>query len=281
MYDYREYKPSKKLSRIIDCLWVMKKQNNMMVHEDIIIPNACAEIVITSGDGYKRIDPILGEIKHAKGIYILGQRNKFFLLKELQDGTIDIGVRFKPFSLIEIGIDVKKMSNQIVKFSELFSLDDSFLKQLSQEGKDPLQKLSLIEQLITKHIVVSNSDDYLIKKAIRIIHQAKGVIKVIELQEELFISKSVLYRIFIRFTGFSPKEFIDVWRFNYIVSEQINKNSNNLLSIALDFGFFDQAHFIKYFKKYTGVTPKYYFTSESYLSKIMTVEIDARNSYNQ
>lgn len=281
MYDYREYKPSKKLSKIIDCLWVMKKQNNKTVHEDIIIPNACAEIVMTSGDGYKRIDPIGGEIQHAQGIYILGQRNKFFLLEELQDGTTDVGVRFKPFSLVEIGIDVKKMSNQMVKFSDLLSLDDSFLVKLSKNEKDPLHKLSLIEELIWKHRVVSASDDHLIKKAIRRIHQAKGVIKVKELQEELFISKSVLYRIFNRFTGFSPKEFISVWRFNYIVSEQINKNSSKLLKTALDFGFFDQAHFIKYFKKYTGVTPTYYFTSQSYLSKIMTVEVDARNSYNQ
>lgn len=279
MYDYREYNPGKNLSGIIDCFWVMKKQGNMTIHEDIIIPNACGEIVIASGNGYKRINPINGELEHIKGTYILGQRSKFFLLKELQDGSTDIGIRFKPFGLSEIGIDVKNMSNQIVKFSDLFDVDICFLNQISNIKKDNNDNLYVLEQFLEKNLKEKKSDKYLIKKAVHIIHKAKGIITVKELQEELYTSKSTMSRTFKQDTGFSPKEFINVWRFNYIVTEKMNKKSNMLTSLALDFGFFDQAHFIKYFKKYTGESPRNYFRSKSYLSKIMSVEVSTRNMY--
>jgi YesN/AraC family two-component response regulator len=73
--------------------------------------------------------------------------------------------------------------------------------------------------------------------------------------------------------GFSPyhishlfKETVGLSLRQYITQFRIKKakecvKNQKLLEIAIDNGFYDQSHFIKYFKKYEGITPKNYYNS--------------------
>lgn len=70
------------------------------------------------------------------------------------------------------------------------------------------------------------------------------------------ISKYYLIRQFENLYGLSPHKYLTNLRVNY--SKTLLKNSNDFASIALESGFYDQSHFTKCFKEYTGVTPKKY-----------------------
>jgi YesN/AraC family two-component response regulator len=49
----------------------------------------------------------------------------------------------------------------------------------------------------------------------------------------------------------------------------LNKKADKLTSIAYQSDYFDQAHFIKEFKKFTGISPKEFLGSDNMtLSKI-------------
>ncbi len=63
-------------------------------------------------------------------------------------------------------------------------------------------------------------------------------------------------------TGFSPKYLQRLQRFhNVINSIQINNDKINWASLANEFGYFDQAHFIKEFIHFTGFSPLEYFNT--------------------
>ena len=72
------------------------------------------------------------------------------------------------------------------------------------------------------------------------------------------VSKYYLIRKFNDCYGLSPHQYITNLRINY--SKKLLKNKKDFADIAIESGFYDQSHFIKCFKEYTGVTPMKYKT---------------------
>ena len=70
------------------------------------------------------------------------------------------------------------------------------------------------------------------------------------------ISKYYLIRQFEESQGLSPHKYITNLRINY--AKKLLKHNKNFADIALESGFYDQSHFTKCFKEYTGVTPRKY-----------------------
>ena len=66
-------------------------------------------------------------------------------------------------------------------------------------------------------------------------------------------------RKFIEQVGASPKIFSRIVRFNKAITLKMKEYKKSWTSIALDCGYFDQMHFIKDFKLFTGDTPAAFF----------------------
>ncbi|RXK87275.1 AraC family transcriptional regulator [Filimonas effusa] len=99
-------------------------------------------------------------------------------------------------------------------------------------------------------------EDALVTEAVKLIYVSKGDIPIRTLSEKLFISQSPLEKRFRRLVGATPKKFASIVRFNAIIGSL--GQGKSLTDICYEHGFFDQAHFIKDFKQYTGDTPERY-----------------------
>lgn len=67
-------------------------------------------------------------------------------------------------------------------------------------------------------------------------------------------SERYIQKLFLDHVGLTPRSFFHIQRFNKSL-ELIQAGDVSLTAIAYDCGYFDQAHFIKEFKKFTGRTP--------------------------
>ncbi len=67
-------------------------------------------------------------------------------------------------------------------------------------------------------------------------------------------SERYIQKLFLDNVGITPKSFSNIHRFNKSL-QLIQTADLPLTSIAYDCGYYDQAHFIKEFKKFTGLTP--------------------------
>lgn len=70
------------------------------------------------------------------------------------------------------------------------------------------------------------------------------------------MSKYSIIRQFTAHYGMAPHQYITNCRIN--LSKTFLKQRKNFSDIAFESGFYDQSHFIRSFKSYTGVTPKQY-----------------------
>lgn len=114
------------------------------------------------------------------------------------------------------------------------------------------QRIRIVEHFFLSQLKIVHTDQ-LIVEAVRMIYQSQGSIRVKELNEKLHISSSPFEKRFRKLVGTSPKKFASIVRFNMVLSALGEKKS--LSEICYENNFFDQAHFIKDFKQFTGETP--------------------------
>ena len=115
------------------------------------------------------------------------------------------------------------------------------------------QRIKIVEQFLASQLKDIQADK-LIVEAVKLIYESKGTIRVKELNEKLFISQSPFEKRFRKIVGTSPKKFTSIIRFNCVL-ENFNE-TKSLTEICYENNFFDQAHFIKDFKHFTGQTPE-------------------------
>jgi AraC-like DNA-binding protein len=148
--------------------------------------------------------------------------------------------------------------------NELFnlnlSLDDIFAKSKVHEVQEKLaiastdnHRVKIVEQFLLTQLKNIQTDQ-LIVEAIKLIYQSKGTIRVKGLNEKLFISPSPFEKRFRKVVGTTAKKFASIVRFNSVL-DHMNK-TKSLSEICYENHFFDQAHFIKDFKQFTGDTPE-------------------------
>lgn len=145
-------------------------------------------------------------------------------------------------------------------FNLSLSLEDIFDKRSVTEVEEKLtisttdkQRIKIVEQFLVTQLKDIQTDK-LIVEAVKLIYQSNGTIRIKELNEKLFISQSPFEKRFRKVVGTTAKKFASIVRFNTVLD---NLNEAKILSkICYENNFFDQAHFIKDFKQYTGSTPE-------------------------
>ena len=151
-------------------------------------------------------------------------------------------------------------------FRESVSLDNFMLRsellcleeQLAEAMTDT-QRIASVEHFLISRMT-NTEPDKLVLAALALIHKSKGNIRIKELTEQLFISQSPLEKRFRQALGASPKKFASIVRLKNVIQQYDSVNS--LTELGYETGFYDQAHFIKEFKTFTGDTPEKYFSDK-------------------
>lgn len=172
--------------------------------------------------------------------------------------SADIGTVLVYFTEIGFTHFASHPANELFNLS--LSLDDIFEKSKVNEVEEKLtiaftdkQRIKIIEQFLVTQLKDIETDK-LIVEAVKLIYQSKGTIRVKELNEKLFISQSPFEKRFRKVVGTTAKKFASIVRFNSVL-DNLNE-TKTLTEICYENNFFDQAHFIKDFKQFTGDTPE-------------------------
>lgn len=172
--------------------------------------------------------------------------------------SADIGTVLVYFTEIGFTYFAAHPANELFNLS--VSLDDIFDKNDIIKIEEELltattdkKRIHIVEQFFLSQLKAIQADT-LIVEAIKLIYQSKGAIRVKELNEKLSISQSPFEKRFRKMVGTTPKKFMSIIRFNHVLSH-LNKGKT-LTEICYENNFFDQSHFIKDFKHFTGQSPE-------------------------
>lgn len=170
----------------------------------------------------------------------------------------DIGTVLVYFTEIGFTHFATSPANELFNLS--VSLEDIFNKNSIAEVEDKLAKaksdkhrIKIVEQFLLSQMKDIKADKLIIE-AVKLIYQSNGTIRMKELCEKLLISQSAFEKRFRSVVGTTPKKFASIVRFNTVLNSL--SQTKTLTEICYENNFFDQAHFIKDFKQFTGNTPE-------------------------
>ena len=237
---YQEFEPVSQLQNLIHCYWKLNtKQRLNYPFNYRVVSDGCIDVFFN--------------LRNSRESFVMGFCNtytEFDIGKEFSYG----GIRFYPsiFPLI-FGISAKTFAN---KYQALQLILPYFAEFISANlNEEFLIAIPKINQFICSIIQEKEHriDDRFYIAFIEILKK-KGNL---ETEKELNtgLSPRQLRRFFNHYIGTSPKSFCQIVRFQYILNAKPSSQSLRDNKIFFDVGFFDQAHFIKNFTKFYGVTP--------------------------
>lgn len=132
----------------------------------------------------------------------------------------------------------------------------SILEDRLATSKNNLQRIEIIEKFLLSELKRYQLD-VLILSAIQQINIHRGILRVSDVADSFHLSQDAFEKRFRKIVGTSPKQFSSIVRMKSLINDGLQNHSLNKL--ALGAGFYDQSHFNKEFKVFTGQTPTDFF----------------------
>ncbi len=173
-----------------------------------------------------------------------------------QSGIVkSIGVRFFSFgAYLFLSTPINSLTHSIVELESILKKDAS---ELSERifSTDIKTAIRIIEQFLLKKLISHDHKIDQVKSATDLLYKHNGNYLIETLADQVNASPRTLERKFEITTGLSPKSFARIIRFNKIRNALTLNPDIDLTSLAFEYNHFDQAHFIKDFKSFAGITP--------------------------
>lgn len=221
-----------------------------------MLPDGYSDIMLNFGKPYTVLSPD-GTTKTISGHALFGQRTSYLLLD--QPGRINmIGIRLKPGSeYCFSGIHAKKLVNNAVSLPAFASAEirelDTVLGSTTRSNE---AKVPVIDELLLLLLKLSHSEpNSLTGRAAELILSKKGNISIEEMLAEINISGKQAERYFSKHIGLSPKRFIRVHRFYNAFVQVRSLKKADWMDVLHNCGYYDQSHFIKDFRFFSGESP--------------------------
>lgn len=248
---YTRVAPAPGLESIIDCYW-MVQSTDPTVRTEKIIPDGFTELIFHFGDPYR--NQLDGEWHLQTRQLLAGQITRHFFLQNT--GVSDIvAVKLRPASLTHLyGLRMSDLTDRVVDLREVLG------ERLKGVG-EALQNAGHDERvaLLNEHFLRSSvtAMDTPVDRAIDRVFAKNGMTTVKEACEAAGVGERQLENLFKQYVGLSPKFFMRILRFNYIF-QLIEQNNHSWCGLAYDAAYYDQSHFIRNFRSFTGVSPSEY-----------------------
>lgn len=222
-----------------------------------LVPNGCMELTFQFADKLQ----VLGAKTKEDSVLLCGQKTTFSDI--IPTGKLQmLSVLFYPHgSRMFFNLPMSELHNLSVPLDAIWGAEARELEEQMQELPILADKIMLLEARLIKHLLQQANPSVLrMEHNIRLINQQAANIQIDKLASEACLSRKQFERLFKEFIGVSPKQFLKTVRFQYSLYLQQHQMTENLTDLAIQSGYYDQAHMINDYKDLSGITPKKYFS---------------------
>jgi hypothetical protein len=268
--DYQTFRPHPDLDALIKCYWTLEVPVQPVSVKQRILPDGCIEMIFILGDDVKRYTSDIEFILQPRAM-ILGQITEPFFVEPA--GVVNsFAIRFYPYGFANFTtMPIKDLANKETPIKLVFgetlasNLQNKILKATATKERIEIVDDFLLHMLKEKKIV-----DSILKSTIDTILATNGSVPINSILKGSLSKRRQLERNFSKQVGLSPKQLGKVMRLQAALKLLLDENPQSLTRIAYESQYYDQAHFIKDFKEFTGINPKdFYKDDELVLSSLI------------
>ena len=231
---YQEYPPVARLEPFVECFWMF--QSSRPLTEYPVMPDGCIDIVYSPS--LSRDVQLIGAMTSAR---------KF----ALPAGDLQFGARFKPaMARAFLPMAALDTTDQSIALSDIWGADARRLTEQIAETQSVEKRIGLLEARLGH-----SGEITLVQRLCASIVNHLGQVGIDDLAVQAGLSARQLRRLFLEQVGLSPKHFCRIIRFRNSLSRLRQSGRGDSAQLALDCGYYDQAHFNNEFRQFSGYTP--------------------------
>jgi AraC-like DNA-binding protein len=235
---YREIRPSQRLTRYVECYWWQQHSGDVAGH--CVLPDGCVDILFSRRRGEPTDLSVVGLMTSAKRFdYASGQ--SFF------------GTRFRPGMAWAFLRDASLLNDQIAPFHDLKAVQARRLFDRLGESSSPEDMACIMEGFLRPADPPDAGQRALWGLA-------DSGLPMEQVASEAGLSTRQFRRLCLERAGVSPKRLSRILRFRR-AAMRLGAGQPSWAQFAVACGYFDQAHFIREFQEFTGLTPGRYLQS--------------------
>jgi len=242
MYHYQEYNPDIRLSPWIKNYWLATDFEPSEIYAKVL-PDACADIIFDI------------DAKGNSSINIYGT-NTSFIEVDSATHTQMFGIRFKPAGITAFTrVPQMELTDRDIELALVETLfDKSFYETLPQK-QSATEIISYTNNYLIGLLPHLYRPDTRIIHAIDTINLAKGQLNLTRLASDTCLSQRHFERRFKATIGVSPKMYAKIIRFTHSIQDIVKYPEKDLLTIAIEHGYYDRTHLTKDIKSLSGDVP--------------------------
>ena len=267
--EFQHFQPTQILAPYIRHYYVFESEGNT-AYADTVFPSGDMEVIFNLGGG-------IWESFHENGFHknpaieLWGQVTRPLPIRS-SGAHLMLGVRFFTHATSfllddEIGV----FNDQVSDLTDVMGKDIRDLHNRLLEANSTSMRITLLDSFFTNKLMQASRRHDRLDKVARIltsITKDPTENNIGRIAGTFGITTRYLHKLVYQHTGLSPKSFDKIHRFKTSL-KLIGENKLPLTSIAYDAGYFDQSHFIRDFKSFTGLTPSAYLSNLSTVNQML------------
>jgi AraC-like DNA-binding protein len=249
MMTYSTFVPNSALRPFVECYWIVEGLDQS---KQKIIPDGFSEMIFHFSDAYEI--STARKTERQSLTLVAGQLDSPIFLKPTGRSGV-FGIKFKPTGMWKLfGFQMSELMNETISFTDMFREQiDSITERLHMASHN-IERVNIIESFLCFR---SNScpENSIADQIIESIHGSKGRVRIGDHAKNLKLSTRKLERIFNQQVGISAKVYSRLIRFNNVIG-MLQNSSLSKSDLSYLAGYFDQSHFNREFKEFSGENPE-------------------------
>jgi AraC-like DNA-binding protein len=264
---YREIKPTPFLRSFIECFWTLESDRSLELSApERILPDGCVELILNFGDPF--LQHVDGEKRRQPRNFVVGQMTAPVLISTT--GVVRLlGIRFQPGGTRPfLDLPASEIADRVVDLGGLSSRFERSLLQACERAPALDQKVAAVGGYLVSGLKYGRLDRDLLRLAASVIDR-RGLVSVDQLAFDAGLSSRQLERRFLREVGLGPKLLARIVRFQQVF-RAVDQSNPAWADVAIECGYYDQAHLIRDFNQFAQQSPAVLFASQSALTESFT-----------
>jgi AraC-like DNA-binding protein len=207
---------------------------------------------------------------------VAGQIKKHFFLENTGRSSI-LGVKLKPSVLTHMfGADMSGLTDRVVDIRKVGAVKSLVELSKSLTSVDADNRCTVAADFFRSRVNLI-PHDHPVDKAIDLIFGEHGSLGIGEIASRTGFTERHIEQLFRKYVGLTPKFLARIVRFNRIF-QLISDQEPDWSDVVFQSGFYDQSHFIRNFKAFTGEEPSKYMFSRPDLANFFLRSSQAMTS---
>lgn len=258
---YETIPPPPSLAEYIRCFWIYEGEAS--ASKPYIFrgyADGCTELVFHYHSPFDAVGPDNSrEASLAAGVHAQSRKYTRWIVNS--DWAI-FGCYLYPYALPRFfGYSAADFTDNLVDFRSVIGTEGGELEERMLTAPDNRSRVAILAGFLEKRLVSDKRELPPVFSSINRIIETRGLIDVRTLSTDLCLSHRQFERKFKEFSGFSPKLYSRIVRFQSAL--KFYGSGRPLTDIAYECGYYDQSHFINDFREFSGYNPKIYFSGRA------------------